>query len=153
MLFDSLDLAPDFEPRRFAAVPTYIIESKTPLIFLPIRGSAETTVTTWMAKLDHVAENALQSQFSQKNLRQWKRANKGHRSFSVVCHPLVRAHRTFCAHILGVGPRPYTAIRRTLVKRYGVPIPLEGLDESYDLAMHRAGFAAFLTFLKSNLRD
>ncbi|MEM9575556.1 MAG: nodulation protein NodH [Pseudomonadota bacterium] len=148
---ERLDLASDCEPRRSAAVPTYIIGPKTPLIFMPIKGSAERAVSAWMARLDEVRGEALPSQFSQKALRQWKRAHKDHRSFSVVAHPLVRAHRAYCAHILGLGPRPYPAIRRTLVKRYGLPIPLQGPDENYDFAAHRAGFAGFLTFLKGNL--
>jgi hypothetical protein len=33
--------------------------------------------------------------FEQKSLRQWKRRHPGHRSFTVLRHPLLRAHAAF----------------------------------------------------------
>jgi hypothetical protein len=45
----------------------------------------------------------------------------------------------------------FAAIRRTLVQRYGLPIPADGPDDTYDVIRHREGFAAFLLFLRDNL--
>lgn len=46
----------------------------------------------------------------QKSLRQWKRARPGHRSFTVIRHPLLRAHQAFLTQIVS-GERP-SIIRR-----------------------------------------
>lgn len=50
-----------------------------------------------------------------------------------------------------MGKPDYTAIRRTLVKRYKIPIPLEPVDSGLSLNAHRNGFKAFLRFLQANL--
>jgi LPS sulfotransferase NodH len=146
-----LEQAPSFEPQRHAAVPTYVLGAHSSLMFMPIRGGPHRKITAWMAALDNVAEEELPTRQSQKQLRRWRRAHKGHRSFTVVRHPVARAHHSFCTYILDSGPQVYAAIRRTLAQRYGVAVPLDGAEASYDLAAHRAAFAAFLTFLKANL--
>jgi hypothetical protein len=51
----------------------------------------------------------------------------------------------------GEGPQVYEAIRQTLVKHYGLPVPVSGVPGDDGLCEHRAGFAAFLAFLKDNL--
>ena len=146
-----LDSAPDFEPSRVAAVPSYVAAAKTPLLYLPVRGGPEAPVRAWMAQLDGVAETQLLTKMSQKTLRQWKRANKRHRSFTVLRHPLARAYHAYCAHILGWGKPVYGAIRQTLVRRYDLPAPEEAQGDAYDAAAHRDGFEIFLRFLKQNL--
>lgn len=146
-----LERVSDFEPKRSAAVPTYVTGAKTPLIYLPVKGGPHAQVKAWMAELDSVQMDDLPTRLSQKSLRQWKRSHKGHRSFTVIRHPVVRAHTAFCNHILGSGSEVFSAIRRTLIKRYGLPIPMQGVDDAYDVQTHRAAFAAFLMFLKSNL--
>jgi hypothetical protein len=88
---------------------------------------------------------------TQKDLRQWKRENKGHRSFAVLRHPLLRAHEVFCHRILNSGKGSYLQLRRTLVRRYKLPLPEDGKENSIDIAAHRTAFLAFLTFLKGNL--
>ena len=144
-------LPPDFEPRRFAVVPSYILGAHTPLIYMPVKSGLDDSIRRWLAGLDAVAVEALQCDLTQRQLRQWKRANRGHRSFTVLRHPVLRAHHAFCAHILGTGPQTFKAIRRTLVNRFKLSIPLSGPDDSYDLVAHRAGFVGFLRFLARNL--
>ncbi len=69
-------------------------------------------MTEWLGRL---GRGGLINEFSQKTLRQWKRANVPHRSFTVVRHPVARAHAVFCAQIMS-GAMP--EIRQTLIKTY-----------------------------------
>lgn len=150
---DRFDLTrtPNFEPRRNAMVPTYVAAAEAPLMYLPLRSGTEHAVCEWMAALDGADVDALQRDFTQKPLRKWKRVNRGHRTFTVVTHPLTRAHRVFCERILGTGPGAFGEIREVLRKRYKLPIPKKGAGEAYDAAAHRLAFLGFLQWLKGNL--
>jgi LPS sulfotransferase NodH len=147
----NLTRTPNFEPRRGPAIPTYVAAAESGLLYLPIKGGPENQVLNWMASVDGVNQDALQTKLSQKDLRQWKRKHPGHRSFTVLRHPVVRAHSAFCKHILGTGPDSYSALRQTLRRRYALPIPEDMPDSSYDRSAHRTAFAEFLVFLKGNL--
>lgn len=147
----NLTRTPNFEPRRGPAIPTYVAAAESGLLYLPIKGGPENQVLNWMASVDGVNQDALQTKLSQKDLRQWKRKHPGHRSFTVLRHPVVRAHSAFCKHILGTGPDSYAALRQTLRRRYALPIPEDMPDSSYDRSAHRTAFAEFLVFLKGNL--
>ncbi len=150
---DRFDLTrtPNFEPRRNAMVPNYVAAAEAPLMFLPLRAGCEDAVCEWMAALDSAQVDALQRDFTQKPLRKWKRVNRGHRTFTVVTHPLTRAHRVFCERILASGSGSFGEIRETLRKRYKLPIPKSGAGEAYDAAAHRIAFLGFLQWLKGNL--
>lgn len=147
----NLTRTPNFEPRRGPVVPSYVAAAKASLLYLPLRGGPERQVREWMAALDGVEPDNLTSKMLQKDLRQWKRQHKGHRSFTVLRHPIERAHDAFCKQILSVGKGSYLQLRGTLMRRYKMPLPEGGPDASYDLAAHRTAFSAFLTFLKGNL--
>lgn len=149
----NLTRTPNFEPRRGPGIPTYIAAPTTPLLYKPIRSTAEDTVTAWLAALDGVKVNGLVVDFGHKTLRQWKRNNEGHRCFTVISHPLTRAHHAFCTKLLSHERGSFSGIRRTLKRAHGIELP-ENLDEAgYDLAKHRETFAAFLKFLKLNLQE
>ena len=147
----NLTRTPNFEPRRGAAVPGYVAAARSPLLYLPIRSGPEDQVLRWLADLDGVRPEDLPGKFTQKTLRQWKRAHPGHRSFTVLRHPAARAHAAFCDRILSTGPGHYPEIRRILRKSYNLPIPEGAPDAGYDKQAHRAAFMAFVEFLKSNL--
>ncbi|MTJ04660.1 MAG: nodulation protein NodH [Sediminimonas qiaohouensis] len=147
----NLGRTPSFEPRRGPAVPSYVAGAKAPLLYLPVRSGPEDAVQQWMAELDHVDQGDLTTQFTQKTLRQWKRNNPGHRSFTVLRHPVARAHAAFCQRILNTGPGSFTEIRKTLRRVHNLPLPGKMPDERYDAAAHRRAFVAFLKFLKANL--
>ncbi|MEL7097635.1 MAG: nodulation protein NodH [Pseudomonadota bacterium] len=147
----NLTRTPNFEPRRGPAVPTYVMAAEAPLIYLPLKGGPEDEVRAWLAALDGVDASALQTKPSQNSLRQWMRKQGVHRSFTVLRHPVQRAHHAFCRHILSTGEDSYPALRATLRRRYALPIPEEMPDAGYDLQAHRTAFVAFLTFLKGNL--
>lgn len=144
-----LNRTPNFEPRRGPNVPTYIAAQKAPLLFMPVRGGPEAQVHQWLADLDGAEVGDLITGFNQNRLRNWKKSAVDHRSFTVIRHPLQRAHAGFCKHILSTGPGGYGAIRETLQRVHNVPLPAEGA--SYGLSDHRAAFDAYLRFLKANL--
>ncbi|MEH6830845.1 MAG: nodulation protein NodH [Sulfitobacter sp.] len=150
---DRFDLTrtPNFEPRRGPNVPGYVAGIKAPLLFMPIAGGPQQEVRRWLAALDGEKQNALGQKMTQKDLRQWKNRNTGHRSFAVLRHPILRAHEVFCHRILNSGKGSYLQLRRTLVRRYKLPLPEEGQEDAIDLAAHRTAFIAFLNFLKGNL--
>ncbi len=150
---DRFDLTrtPNFEPRRGPNVPSYVVAAHAPLLFLPLRSGPQKQVLDWLAALDGVTRSDLQTKMTQKNLRQWKRKHPGHRSFTVLRHPILRAHDAFCRHILTTGGGSYTQLRNTMIRRYKMPLPHDGPDAQYDKAAHHTAFAAFLRFLKGNL--
>ncbi len=152
---DRFDLTrtPNFEPRRGANVPSYAAGVKAPLLFMPVAGGPQQEVRRWLAALDGEKQNALLSKMTQKDLRQWKRRTPGHRSFTVLRHPILRAHEVFCHRILNSGQGSYLQLRRTLIRRYKLPLPAEGEETGIDKATHRAAFMAFLEFLKGNLAE
>jgi len=147
----NLTRTPNFEPRRGPAVPTYVAGARARLIYLPIRGGPVDVVSAWLASLDQVEQDALQTGLNQKQLRQWKRKHPGHRSFTVLRHPALRVHSTFCDRILSTGEGSFARIRETLRKRFELPIPEGAPDESYTLAAHRRAFEVFLDFVQANL--
>ncbi|MBS8224965.1 nodulation protein NodH [Vannielia litorea] len=147
-----LTRTPNFEPRRGGVVPTYLACAVSPILHMPVKGAALGPVERWMAALDGVESDALQRGFNQKTLRQWRRHNKGGRSFSVVAHPLARAHRVFCHHILRTeGDGAFSKIRSTLREGYKVPLPEGEPGGDYDTTAHHAAFLGWLKFLKANL--
>nr|WP_319248881.1 sulfotransferase family 2 domain-containing protein [uncultured Celeribacter sp.] len=147
----NLSNTPNFEPRRGPAVPSYVAAADAPLLYMPIAGGPEGAVTGWLANLDGREVSDLLHGFTQKSLRQWKRQHKGHRSFTVVSHPVVRLHRAYCRHIVAQGPETYGEIREVLRTTYGLPLPLSTSAPGYDLAQHRAGFLKFIHFVAGNL--
>jgi len=142
---------PNFEPRRGAAVPGFVTGARAPLLYMPVKSGPEAEVRAWLAALDEVPEDSLPTHLNQKALRQWKRRNPTHRSFTVLRHPAARAHDAFCNKILVRGPGSYASIRKTLRNFHKLPIPGGDLDETYDRRAHRAAFVAFLEFLRTNL--
>lgn len=149
--FDRFNLSrtPNFEPRRGPAIPSYVASNGAPLVYLPLKGAQDDDIRAWLAGLG--GGSGLEEGLTQKTLRQWLRKNIAHRSFTVVAHPVARAHSAFCRHILAVGPGTFGEIRESLRKHFAVPLPKGAPDETYDAASHRAAFLAFLKFLKANL--
>ncbi len=139
---------PNHEPRRGPAVSRYVAAPRTPLLYLPVRGGPEAEVAQWMADLDGVEPDGLLTGHNQKQMRSWMQGHPGHRKFTVLRHPLARAHSVFCSRILSTGPGAYKKIRNMLRRRYELPIP-EALDQDdYTLDQHREAFAAFLEMLQ-----
>ena len=154
---DQFDLnrTPNFEPRRGAMIPLFVAAPKSPLLFMPIKTGPSSVVLDWMGRLDDQSADDVKSGFNSKTIRQWQRAHANHRSFTVLRHPLSRAHAAFCYHILDTGEGCFNEIRETLRRVHKLAIPDEGAtpetDASYTMQDHRAAFLKFLEFLKANL--
>ncbi len=147
----NLSRTPNFEPRRGPVVPSYLAGARTPLLYMPLRSGPEAQITQWLAALDNVAEDELLTDFSQKTLRQWKAAHPNNRSFTVVRHPLARAHAAFCDKIVNTGAGSFAQIRRALNKNFKLGLPSEVTPDTYTLDAHRNAFHGFLRFIKANL--
>ncbi|WP_322891067.1 MULTISPECIES: sulfotransferase family 2 domain-containing protein [unclassified Yoonia] len=151
---DPFDLGrtPNFEPRKGPAIPTYVAAARTGLIHMPLRSGPEDAVADWLAALDNAPPL---TDFSQKTLRQWQNDHGLFRRFTVLRHPVARAHVAFCDRILTTGPGHFPRLRATLRKVHKLPIPAVALDldhpGAYDAEAHRTGFLAFLDFLRHNL--
>ncbi len=145
----NLTRTPNFEPRRSAAVPDYCACRSVPLVYLPIQGGPVARVESWMSAMDGGTADMLVRNMNQRAMRQWKRTHKGHRSFTVLRHPLARAHSVFCDKILATGPGSYPKIRRILVRKYKLDLPDDDADWGQD--DHYKAFSAFLNFVKGNL--
>lgn len=148
---DHFNLAntPNFEPRRGPAVPTFVAAKGAPLLYMPLRGGPQASVTEWLSRQGRDA--GLETGFTQKTLRKWKRSNTGHRSFTVTSHPVARLHRSFCQHIVNIGPESFGEIREQLRTTYKLPLPIGAPDDSYTLDRHRVAFLGFADFVKGNL--
>ncbi|SFR54817.1 LPS sulfotransferase NodH [Yoonia tamlensis] len=154
---DRFDLSrtPNLEPRRGAVVPTYVAADGARLLFMPLRSGPDWAVRRWLADIEAVRPRDLRRKFTQKTLRDWQNDHTGHRSFTVLRHPVARAHAAFCDCILGDGPDSFPGIRANLRRIHKLPIPEDAADltdlTSYDNTQHRAAFLGFLQFLRQNL--
>ncbi|WP_347266918.1 hypothetical protein [Paracoccus sp. (in: a-proteobacteria)] len=134
---------PNFEPRRGPAVPGFLAGAAgRGLVFMPVRGGPGAGVRGWLA-----AMGAVTGDFTQNSLRQWKRDHAGHRSFTVLRHPLLRAWTAFEALLRG----SKAELRALLREAHRLPLPpdaeLAGLDDQRQAEL----FEAFLGFLQRNL--
>ncbi|SOC15074.1 nodulation protein NodH [Rhodobacter maris] len=136
----NLSRTPNFEPRRGPNVPA-LIACDAGLLYMPIRPALDHALRNWMAGLAPLEEG-----FSQKTLRQWKRKHPGHRSFTVVRHPLLRAHLAFAAL---QSWENMAEIRAVLRQSYRLPLAPEG--KVLKAADWAEGLIAFLGWLKTNL--
>ena len=104
---------------------------------------------SWLSVLD--GHDDLISKQNQKQLRQWKRAHPGHRSFTVLRHPVARAHSVFCQRFLNTGDGSFLKIRDVLKRQFKVNLPKDGPGKNWTVDDHRAAFEGFLRFVKANL--
>lgn len=134
---------PNFEPRKGPNVPGFAAcEAGRGLVFMPIKGGPSPQVESWLG-----AQGQVLGDFNQNSLRQWKRDHVGHRSFTVLRHPLKRAWAAFEALLHGKN----VELRALMRQIHRVPLPAEaGLQ---DIPQDRQAelFAAFLDFLRRNL--
>ena len=135
----ALSRAPNFEPRRAAAIPNVIASTAAPLLFFPIRSAPDAAIRGWLSGFGGLVEG-----FEQKTLRHWKRDNPGHRSFAVVRHPVLRAHAAFRDQIVSGQLADH---RRTLIRAYRAELPEPGQPFA-DAAAERAAFLVFLHYAR-----
>ncbi|MCB5408856.1 nodulation protein NodH [Pseudogemmobacter faecipullorum] len=137
----NLGRSPNFEPRRAPMIPSFLAAADAPLLYLPLRGGPVGQVSTWLGAL---GRGGLHSDFVQKTLRQWKSDHPGHRSFTVIRHPLLRAHQAFLSQLVS---GKQSEIRQLISRSYGASLPPPGRDFA-DKGQHQAAFLAFLRFAR-----
>lgn len=78
---DRFNLArtPNFEPRRAAAVPSFVASSRVPLLFMPMRSGPEQELHDWLGQFGETVMD-----MNQKALRQWKRAGRPSQFYRVA---------------------------------------------------------------------
>lgn len=139
MDFFNIDQTPSFEPRRQAAIKDYVAGVDVPLLFQPVKGSVEAQVRTWLQSYGEVV-----SAFDRQSLKGWRQDRPGHRSFTVLRHPLVRAHVAFCEYL---DKEWMPELRGHLKRVHKVDLPAKGQGYG-DAASHRAGFLKWLEMTK-----
>ncbi len=130
---------PNFEPRRLAAVPSYVASAGIPLLYLPIKSGPEQQVKKWLQ-----GYGPLLPDFDRKTLRKWKSEQVGQRGFTVLRHPLARAHAVWADYVAREWMpelRPY--LKR--VHRFEMPPKGKAFDTQEE---YRAGFIVFLELMK-----
>jgi len=133
----ALARTPSFEPRRAASVPNAIAADR--LLFFPVRSGPTDVLRGWLAEVGELTEG-----FEQKSLRQWKRSHPGHRSFTVIRHPLLRAYVAFRDGIVSGRLADH---RRVLIRAYKADLPEP--DQPFpDSAAERTAFLVFLHYAK-----
>lgn len=141
----NLSRTPNFEPRRGPGSPQAVAAAGAPLLYVPIRPTPDEELRDWLSRL---GSGGLVEGFNNMTLRAWKRERPGHRSFTLLRHPLARANDAFSEVLTSSA---YTEIRTALRKRHEVPIPLEDEIEALSDEAYRAALLAFLKFVKVNL--
>jgi hypothetical protein len=139
MDFFNIDQTPSFEPRRQAAIKDYVAGVDVPLLFQPVKASVEERVQRWLRDYGEVV-NA----FDRQSLKGWRQDRPGHRSFTVLRHPLARAHAAFCEYL---DKEWMPELRGHLRRVHKVELPAKGQDYD-DAAGHRAGFLKWLEMTK-----
>lgn len=140
---------PNHEPGRGPGLKFFRVCQSAPLLYMPIRGAGHDPIPNWLRSVDPDGE--IEGGMTQKDLRRWKRQKPGHRSFTVLRHPLERAYDAFCRFVLPVDEENYADVRSALVGQYDVPLPDDPSDPGYGAQQHRTAFLAFLKFLAGNL--
>jgi len=131
--------SPVFEPRRSAAIPAVAAARAAPLLFFPVRSGPDAATRRWLAGHGGLIEG-----FERKTLRQWKRQNPGHRAFTVVRHPLLRAYLAFHDQIVSGRQVEHRGI---LIRNYRAVLP-EGGQGFADSGAERAAFLIFLHYAR-----
>ena len=144
-----LGQVPLHEPERGPGIRGFVAGQSLPLLYMPLRGAGHDPISSWIEAQDQNKKPI--SGMTQRDLRRWKRQHPGHRSFSIVRHPLPRAYDAFCRHILPAKDGNYSDLRAAMIETYKIPLPAGGPGDGYDVKAHRSAFYEFLVFLKGNL--
>jgi hypothetical protein len=143
----NLSRTPNFEPRRGPGVPRFIAASGAPLLFMPIRPFRDDHLRDWLGGL---GAGGLVESFNQKSLRDWKKSNPCHRSFTVIRHPVARAQTTFESVLIS---DEFADLRSILRRHYDVPFPRDAESSAISASDYRGLLLEFLRFVKLNLND
>ena len=143
--FDPFQLhkIPNFEPAKGPRVGSFFAcDAGRGLVFMPINGAPSAEIKAWLGAMGRVSGD-----FNQSSLRKWKLDHAGHRSFTVLRHPLKRAWAAFDALLRGKS----VELRDRMRKIHRVPLPTEESLQTLSIDSQAELFEAFLDFLHRNL--
>jgi LPS sulfotransferase NodH len=132
---------PNYEPRRTAMVPQYVASRAAPVLFMPIKAAPEARLRKWLKCFGEIDTG-----LDRNLLRKWKETHPGQLSFTVLRHPLERAHVAWCDY-LARDPMPELRPYLKRVHKLELP-PRAQAGYGADQDGHRAGFLVFLDFVK-----
>ncbi len=136
----NLTHTPNFEPRRAAAVGSYVASDTVGLLFQPIKSGPEQRLRKWLQSYGGVITS-----FDRQSLRKWREAHPRQRSFTVLRHPLARAHAAWCDFL----DKEWMPELRPYLKRvHKFDLPPKTQKGFATVAEHRAGFLVFLELIK-----
>ncbi|SIT10244.1 sulfotransferase family 2 domain-containing protein [Paracoccus saliphilus] len=139
----ALGQVPNFEPRRGPTVPSFTTsEAGSGLIYMPIKGGVTISQQEWFKGLGQVTRD-----YTQSSLRQWKRQHPGHRSFTILRHPLHRAWDAFLQLLSEAKPE----LRQLMRETHRVPLPEDAALAELNDDQVMPLFRDFLEFLGRNL--
>ncbi|MEH7830151.1 hypothetical protein [Gemmobacter denitrificans] len=132
----NMSRTPNFEPRRAPAIPSFVAAADAGLLYMPVKAGPEAEVRAWLGAL---GRGGLITDFVQKTLRQWRRKQGLHRSFTVLRHPLPRAYAAYRQVLLADAD-----LRKLLQKTYRIDLPAPDAADTD----HREPFLEVLRWLK-----
>ena len=110
------------------------------LLYQPIKAGPEQRIRKWLQDY-----GGLVTSFDRQSLRKWREAHPGQRSFTVLRHPLARAHAAWC-DLLDKDWMP--ELRPYLKRVHKFDLPPRTQKGFATGAEHRAGFMVFLELIK-----
>lgn len=144
----NLGRTPSFEPRRGGMIWAHRACRSLPLVYAPLGAGQDGDVLGWMAQIDGGSPDDLRKDFTPEDWAQWQRGHPGHAAFSLIRHPLERAHHVYRTQVLH-GTREN--VRAFLARVHDVVLPARAQMAEYTTEHHRAGFVAFLRFCHASL--
>ena len=136
----NLKHTPNFEPRRSGAVGSFVASDTAGLLFQPIKSGPDQRLRKWLQLY-----GGLITSFDRQGLRKWREGHPGQRSFTVLRHPLARAHAAWCELL----DRDWMPELRPYLKRvHKFDLPPKSAKGFATEADHRAGFVVFLELIK-----
>lgn len=140
----ALSRLPNFEPRRGPGAPRAVAAAGAPVLYLPIPPLGDDGIRDWLSGL---GSGGLIGGFTQKALKDWLRNRPGHRSFTLIRHPLDRAYAVFRRLML---EEEFEGLRIGLQEAWQVSV-VTGDPSSLAPDVERAAFLGVLKFLRANL--
>ncbi len=144
----NLTRTPGFAPRRDGMLWAQRACRSVPLVYAPLGAGQDADVLTWMASVDGSAPDDLLRDFSAEAWRTWQADNPGYLAFSLIRHPLERAHHIYRTQVLH-GSREN--VRLWMKRVHDVTLPDKSQIADYGVVEHKAGFAAYLRFIHACL--
>lgn len=146
----NLTRTPGFAPRRDGMIWAHRACRSAPLVYAPLGAGQDADVLTWMAQVDGGSPDDLLRDFSPDGWRDWQAGHAGHVAFSLIRHPLDRAHHIYRTQVLH-GAREN--VRLWMKRVHDVTLPDKSQIAEYGVADHRAGFSAYLRFVHACLNS